>query len=161
MTTEATADLFTSDHWLRTGDCGVFVDEQLVITGRSKDIIIINGQNYYPHDIEEIVARVDGLDLGKVVVGGIKTEGSQTEELLVFVLFRQELDTFSGLAIQFDQSSANGGTRSRSCNSGHHEFRKQPAVRYNARTYCRRISMENFPTSCSNWLQPRRRLQRR
>ncbi|MGB5627481.1 MAG: AMP-binding protein, partial [Woeseiaceae bacterium] len=60
---EATAELFTPDHWLRTGDCGVFVDGQLVITGRQKDIIIVNGQNYYPHDIEEIIARLEGLDL--------------------------------------------------------------------------------------------------
>ena len=94
----ATEELFTEDGWLRTGDCGVMVDEQLVITGRSKDIIIVNGQNYYPHDIEEIAARVDGLDLGKVVVAGTKTEGSQTEELLVFVLYRQELDAFRDIA---------------------------------------------------------------
>ncbi|MDA0707332.1 MAG: non-ribosomal peptide synthetase [Proteobacteria bacterium] len=95
---EATASLFTSDGWLRTGDCGVMVDEQLVITGRSKDIIIVNGQNYYPHDIEEIAARIDGLDLGKVVVAGTKTKGSQTEELLVFVLYRQELAAFRAIA---------------------------------------------------------------
>ena len=95
---EATTELFTSDGWLRTGDCGVLVEDQLVITGRSKDIIIVNGQNYYPHDIEEIAARVEGLDLGKVVVAGTKTEDSQTEELLVFVLYRQELDAFQSIA---------------------------------------------------------------
>jgi acyl-CoA synthetase (AMP-forming)/AMP-acid ligase II len=66
----ATAALFTDDGWLRTGDCGVCVDGDLVITGRQKDIIIVNGQNYYPHDIEEIVAQIDGLDLGKVVIAG-------------------------------------------------------------------------------------------
>ena len=93
-----TEELFTSDGWLRTGDCGVFVDGDLVITGRSKDIIIVNGQNYYPHDIEEIAAEVEGLDLGKVIVGGIRTSDSQTEELLVFTLFRRDLDTFKILA---------------------------------------------------------------
>ncbi len=67
--------LFTADGWLRTGDCGVFVDGQLVITGRQKDIIIVNGQNYYPHDIEEIVARLDGLDLNKVVDRGRDAKG--------------------------------------------------------------------------------------
>jgi acyl-CoA synthetase (AMP-forming)/AMP-acid ligase II/acyl carrier protein len=93
-----TEELFTSDGWLRTGDCGVFVDGDLVITGRSKDIIIVNGQNYYPHDIEEIAAEVEGLDLGKVVVGGVRTRESRTEELLVFTLFRRDLDTFKILA---------------------------------------------------------------
>jgi acyl-CoA synthetase (AMP-forming)/AMP-acid ligase II/acyl carrier protein len=95
---DATAELFSSDGWLRTGDCGVLVDEQLVVTGRSKDIIIVNGQNYYPHDIEEIAARVEGLDLGKVVVAGTKTQDSLTEELLVFVLYRQDLDAFGAIA---------------------------------------------------------------
>ena len=95
---EATAGLFTDDGWLRTGDCGVFVDNQLVITGRQKDIIIVNGQNYYPHDIEEIVAQIDGLDLGKVVVAGATPSKGQTEELLVFILYRRDLESFVGLA---------------------------------------------------------------
>jgi acyl-CoA synthetase (AMP-forming)/AMP-acid ligase II/acyl carrier protein len=95
---EATAALFTSDNWLRTGDCGVFVDEQLVITGREKDLIIVNGQNYYPHDIEEIIAEIDELELGKVVVAGATPTESGTEELLVFVLYRQDLGTFVPLA---------------------------------------------------------------
>jgi len=90
----ATAELFTSDGWLRTGDCGVFVDGQLVITGRQKDIIIINGQNYYPHDIEEIVAHLDGLDLNRVVVAGATPRGGQTEELIAFILHRQSVDAF-------------------------------------------------------------------
>lgn len=97
---EATASLFTDDAWLRTGDCGVFVDGQLVITGRQKDLIIVNGQNYYPHDLEEIVAEIDGLDLGKVVVAGATPTGSGTEELLAFILYRQELDAFAPLADQ-------------------------------------------------------------
>jgi len=94
----ATEALFTADDWLRTGDCGVFVGEDLVITGRSKDIIIVNGQNYYPHDIEEIAAEVEGLDLGKVVVAGTRTHASRTEELVVFTLFRRDMDTFRLLA---------------------------------------------------------------
>lgn len=95
---EATSELFTADGWLRTGDCGAFVDGQLVITGRTKEIIIINGQNYYPHDIEEIIAGIEGLDLGKIVVGGTRTSSSRTEELLVFVLYRQDLDGFAPVA---------------------------------------------------------------
>jgi acyl-CoA synthetase (AMP-forming)/AMP-acid ligase II/acyl carrier protein len=90
----ATKELFTTDGWLRTGDCGVFVEGQLVITGRQKDIIIVNGQNYYPHDIEEIVARLDGLDLNKVVVAGATPKGGQTEELIAFILYRQATEGF-------------------------------------------------------------------
>ncbi len=94
------AKIYAEDGWLRTGDCGVFVDGQLVITGRSKDIIIVNGQNYYPHDIEEVAARIDGLDLGKVVVAGVNAKQSQTEEVLAFVLYRKDPESFGRLAYQ-------------------------------------------------------------
>jgi len=97
---DAEAALFTEDHWLRTGDVGVIVDGELVITGRSKDIIIVNGQNYYPHDLEEIITSIDGLDLGKVVVAGVSSAESQAEELLVFILFRQDVESFRQLADQ-------------------------------------------------------------
>jgi len=92
--------MYTEDGWLRTGDCGVFADGQLVITGRSKDIIIVNGQNYYPHDIEEVAARVGGLDLGKVVVAGVTRKGSHTEEVLAFVLYRKDPELFIYLAYE-------------------------------------------------------------
>ncbi|MDG2108288.1 MAG: non-ribosomal peptide synthetase [Woeseiaceae bacterium] len=96
----ATADLFTDDGWLRTGDCGLLDEGQLVITGRQKDIIIVNGQNYYPHDIEEIVAKIDGFDLNKVVVAGATPKGGQTEELLAFILYRQAIDDFPPIVEQ-------------------------------------------------------------
>jgi acyl carrier protein len=94
---ENTRLMFTSDGWLKTGDCGVLVDGEIVITGRAKDIIIVNGQNYYPHDIEEIVAGLDELELGKVVVSGAKRPGTRVEEIIVFVLHRQDIDSFSDL----------------------------------------------------------------
>ncbi|MDG2377226.1 MAG: non-ribosomal peptide synthetase, partial [Woeseiaceae bacterium] len=94
---EAGKTLFTVDGWLRSGDCGVIVDGELVITGRSKDIIIVNGQNYYPHDIEEIIAQLDGIDLGKVVVVGVGSTASQTEELVAFILYRKDIDAFPSI----------------------------------------------------------------
>ncbi|MEO7095324.1 MAG: fatty acyl-AMP ligase [Polyangiales bacterium] len=47
--------------WLRTGDLGYVAGGELFICGRSKDLIILNGKNYYPEDIERIVSRVDGI----------------------------------------------------------------------------------------------------
>ncbi|MGZ9882690.1 long-chain-fatty-acid--AMP ligase FadD32 [Rhodococcus ruber] len=39
-------------HWLRTGDYGVYVDGELYITGRVKDLVIVDGRNHYPQDLE-------------------------------------------------------------------------------------------------------------
>lgn len=95
---EATSSLFTDDGWLRTGDVGAFDAGQLVITGRQKDLIILNGQNYYPHDLEEIICELDELDLGKVAISGTRLKGDQTESLIVFVLYRKDPEDFHGLA---------------------------------------------------------------
>lgn len=43
--------------WLRTGDLGFIYEGELYVTGRLKDLIIIRGRNYYPHDIEEVAGR--------------------------------------------------------------------------------------------------------
>jgi acyl-CoA synthetase (AMP-forming)/AMP-acid ligase II len=51
---------FTADGWLRTGDLGFLIDDELYLIGRLKDMIIVRGQNYYAEDVEEIVRAVPG-----------------------------------------------------------------------------------------------------
>ncbi|BAX94667.1 nitrate ABC transporter substrate-binding protein [Mycobacterium shigaense] len=43
--------------WLATGDLGVYLDGELYLTGRSKDLIIIDGRNHYPFDVETTVSN--------------------------------------------------------------------------------------------------------
>ncbi|HZO14397.1 MAG TPA: fatty acyl-AMP ligase [Polyangiaceae bacterium] len=57
---EDSAEVF-HDGWLRTGDLGYLADGELYICGRAKDLIIINGKNYYPQDIERIASEVHGI----------------------------------------------------------------------------------------------------
>ncbi len=95
---EINATSFTAGGWLRTGDLGLMHEAQLVITGRAKELIIINGQNYYPHDIESIAESVDGLELGKVVATGCRPEGAETDQLTIFVLHRGSIEDFLPLA---------------------------------------------------------------
>ena len=78
--------MFTSDQWLKTGDCGFKIGNELVITGRSKEIIIINGQNYYPHDIEEIITQDKKLELGMVAACRTSDLVDQTDQLIIFFL---------------------------------------------------------------------------
>jgi fatty-acyl-CoA synthase len=47
-----TQEVLTSDGWFNTGDLGYFIENSLFITGREKDMIIINGRNIWPQDLE-------------------------------------------------------------------------------------------------------------
>jgi len=95
---EANHSAFTSDGWLDTGDLGFIHNDELVITGRAKDIIFANGLNYYPHDLEDLLLNIDGLELGKVVVYGVWNEKLQRDELIIFVLYRADIKDFIDLA---------------------------------------------------------------
>ena len=91
---EATAAAIDADGWVDTGDLGVIHEAALYIVGRAKEIIFVNGQNYYPYDLENIAQRAPGLDLNKVVAAGVAKPGSQGEELVLFVLHRGSMAEF-------------------------------------------------------------------
>jgi fatty-acyl-CoA synthase len=58
---EQTRQALSPEGWLDTGDIGYRVDGSVVVTGRHKDMIIINGRNIWPQDIEHIAERQPGL----------------------------------------------------------------------------------------------------
>jgi fatty-acyl-CoA synthase len=60
---DATAEALI-DGWLDTGDLGYWIGEELVIVGRAKDMMIINGRNVWPQDIEWTVEHIDKLRSG-------------------------------------------------------------------------------------------------
>jgi acyl-CoA synthetase (AMP-forming)/AMP-acid ligase II/acyl carrier protein len=97
---EINARTITADGWLDTGDLGVVVDGDLYVTGRAKEIIFVNGQNYYPHDLEEIAQRAEALELGKVVAAGCRPAGAETDELTFFILHRGSLEDFVPIAAE-------------------------------------------------------------
>jgi fatty-acyl-CoA synthase len=74
---EATAACLDSDGWLDTGDMGYLSDGYLYIVGRAKDMIIINGKNHWPQDIEWAVEQLPGFKAGDIAAFSITTPGGE------------------------------------------------------------------------------------
>lgn len=84
--------------WLRTGDLGTFADGALFITGRLKDLIIVDGKNHYPHDIEETVEDAHpAIRAGRVAAFGIPTDAG---EAVVVVLERARGPAAEAVAVK-------------------------------------------------------------
>ncbi|MCW5751278.1 MAG: AMP-binding protein [Alphaproteobacteria bacterium] len=79
---ERTRALFDGE-WLESGDLGYSIDGELVLTGRSKDIIIRAGRNIHPQELEEAVGDIPGIRRGCVAAFGARAEGEGTERLVV------------------------------------------------------------------------------
>ena len=80
----ANREAFTEDDWFNTGDLGLLADGSLTVTGREKDIIIINGVNYYCHEIENVVERSGGVEPTYVAASAVRRPGDNTDRLAVF-----------------------------------------------------------------------------
>lgn len=81
---EATQEVLSSDGWLNTGDIGYCVQHDLIITGRKKDLIIINGRNIWPQDLECLAEEQPGLRPGDVSAFSVcPPEGGETAVLVI------------------------------------------------------------------------------
>jgi len=67
--------------WLKTGDLGYLAGGEVHVSGRIKDILIINGRNYYPQRIEWLVDELPGIRKGSAVV--FTRPGASSEEIVV------------------------------------------------------------------------------
>ncbi|OIK28456.1 fatty acyl-AMP ligase [Streptomyces malaysiense] len=73
--------------YLRTGDLGFFLDGELFVTGRLKDLIVISGRNLHPQDIEHSVLRAH-QDLRRIAAFAVRSETRDEEEVVLVAEFR-------------------------------------------------------------------------
>jgi fatty-acyl-CoA synthase len=63
--------------WLDTGDMGYMSEGYVFVVGRAKDMIIINGKNHWPQDIEWAVEQLPGFKSGDIAAFAITTAGGE------------------------------------------------------------------------------------
>ncbi len=80
---ELNQEIFTADGWFNTGDLGFLVAGRLTITGRQKEAIVINGVNYYNHDLETVVEAIPGVTVSFTAACGVK-DSNQQEQIAIF-----------------------------------------------------------------------------
>ncbi len=81
---ESTVACLSADGWLDTGDMGYLSDGYVFIVGRAKDLIIINGRNHWPQDIEWAVEQLPGFKSGDIAAFAITgPSGEETPAVLV------------------------------------------------------------------------------
>jgi long-chain fatty acid adenylase/transferase FadD26 len=93
--------------WLRTGDLGVLFDDELYIIGRIKDLLIVDGRNHYPDDIEGTVAEFTG---GRVAAISMPDDAS--ERLVVIAELKKQIDPGELAAVTQQVTSAVSQTHS-------------------------------------------------
>ncbi len=87
---EATRETLSADGWLDTGDLGYRVDGALHITGRVKDLLIINGRNIWPQDIEHLAEQQP--ELRPTDTSAFSVVGEDGSEVAVLVVQSREVD---------------------------------------------------------------------
>ena len=91
----AATEACMADGWLDTGDMGYMSDGYIYIVGRAKDMIIVNGKNHWPQDIEWAVEQLPGFKAGDIAAFAITTPGGE-ETPAVLVQCRSSDDAERG-----------------------------------------------------------------
>ena len=80
----ANGQSFLKDGWFDTGDLGFITNGQLVVSGRAKETIIINGANYYSHEIEAVVEEIAEIEVSYTAACAVCNADDATEKLAIF-----------------------------------------------------------------------------
>ncbi|NEO01974.1 MAG: AMP-binding protein, partial [Moorea sp. SIO3I7] len=89
----ANQEAFTADGWFNTGDLGFLKNGCLTITGRQKDVIIVNGLNYYSHEIESVVEELPEIEVSYTCACAVREVNGNTDKLGIFFNSHKTEDT--------------------------------------------------------------------
>lgn len=78
------AEVFAKDGWFITGDLGIMRQGRLTITGREKDVIIVNGVNFHSHELESLVEEVKGVEVSFTAAVPVRLAGENTDRIAIF-----------------------------------------------------------------------------
>ena len=93
---EATAAAVYNDGWVRTGDLGFMCNNRLIVSGREKDVIFVNGQNFYAHDVEhsleaKFVQPFKAPLISQIVAVGVTGQDGH-ERVLLFLASKKQAE---------------------------------------------------------------------
>jgi long-chain fatty acid adenylase/transferase FadD26 len=153
--------------WLRTGDLGVLSDGDLFIVGRIKDMLIVDGRNHYPDDIEATIQEITG---GRVAAISVRDDHS--ERLVAIVEVKKPASSKEGVRETFHTvkrelvSTRHPAGRSRTgparLDPDHHEWKGPPFGMRRAvptRPICpsgQNMTASRCRAEPRNWLAPTR-----
>ena len=84
-----------ADGWLRTGDLGLISDDELYVTGRLKDVLIVHGKNFMPHEVEAIAEQAAGGGLSRSCAFSTLQDQEAEKVVLVVEVTTGDADTLA------------------------------------------------------------------
>lgn len=104
MDRASTAKSLSADGWLNTGDIGYRIDDHVLITSRSKDVIIIKGRNIWPYDLEVLAQQVGNVKLGGVAAFSVTDENQLEQAVLVVETKENDEDERQQISVEISRS---------------------------------------------------------
>jgi len=96
----ATRKVLSADGWLDTGDFAYIAGDQIFVTGREKDQLVINGRRLWPRDLEGIAERQPEVRTGDAAAVAIPDERGGNQAVLLLQSRQPEKDRRSGLSLR-------------------------------------------------------------
>lgn len=90
---DANAEAFVGDGWFNSGDLGFIWNQRLILTGREKEMIVVNGANFYCFELELVAAKVSGVLPTFVAATGVTLkQGENSDALVLFYVSDGDAD---------------------------------------------------------------------